>query len=509
MGNEDSLEDVFVAVIRPKSQVSQSSKEYRAKAYEILLNELPLEGKEKKRKKVLLATKIQAGGEKSRSILDYVDATVRPISNNQGFIGKRVVYMKKFPLEGENEGKEAPLFVVPVSVKDNSKPVHSAGSPSFYCLQDMMRCQEECKELYIGETKQPLHRRMAQHRRATSSGQDSAVHLHLKESGHSFEDSQVRILAREDRWFERGVKEAIHVKLEKPSLNRGGGLRHFLSPTYNAVLHSFQQQNKHSHHSRRPSDSSPCDPADRGETPQQKLGVTLIAGGTEVMANAGEIRKTAAQVLRCIEKVSSFASSIDPIFGIVSKLVGVARKGLFDEEGHALDKDFQEINSKLESISQKNYLCLKKIRIDEVNETYGKYEEYIKHQYSSFNDMVARVKKDPDNSKRYMETFEKIYEKDKSDLSLDEYYRGIMGTKLFGRALLQVYLANCDGDREIMESHCSHIAHLFQIGLIALMAYTAVTEDDEDEVKEKWAGRVEQIQEKMQEILSQCKDKTS
>ncbi|TWW81402.1 hypothetical protein D4764_01G0012170 [Takifugu flavidus] len=67
-----------------------------------------------------------------------------------------------------------------------------------------VQCQEKCKELYIGETKQPLHRRMAQHRRATSSGQDSAVHLHLKESGHSFEDSQVRILAREDRWFERG-----------------------------------------------------------------------------------------------------------------------------------------------------------------------------------------------------------------------------------------------------------------------------------------------------------------
>lgn len=36
MGNEDSLEeDAFVAVIRPKSQVSLSSKEYRAKAYEV------------------------------------------------------------------------------------------------------------------------------------------------------------------------------------------------------------------------------------------------------------------------------------------------------------------------------------------------------------------------------------------------------------------------------------------------------------------------------------------
>lgn len=225
------------------------------------------------------------------------------------------------------------------------------------------------------------------------------------------------------------------------------------------------------------------------------------------MANAAQLRKTAAQVLSCVEKVSSFASSIDPIFGIVSSLVGVARKGLFDEEGHALDKDFQEINSKLESISRKNNQCLKKIRIDEVNETYGKYEEYIKHQYSSFNDMVARVKKDPDKTKHYMETFEKIYEKDKSDLSLDVYYRGVMGTKLlFGRALLQVYLDNCDGDRKIMESHCSHIAQLFQMGLIALMAYTAVTEDDEDEVKEKWASRVEEIQQKMQEVLGQCKD---
>lgn len=54
----------------------------------ILLIEVPLEGKEKKRKKVLLATKIQAGGDKSKSILDYVDETIRPISNNQGFIGE-------------------------------------------------------------------------------------------------------------------------------------------------------------------------------------------------------------------------------------------------------------------------------------------------------------------------------------------------------------------------------------------------------------------------------------
>ncbi|KAK9526746.1 hypothetical protein VZT92_015429 [Zoarces viviparus] len=228
------------------------------------------------------------------------------------------------------------------------------------------------------------------------------------------------------------------------------------------------------------------------------------------MADAEKIKKTAVKVLSCVEKVSSFASSIDPIFGIVSSLVGVARKGLDTNEGHALDKEFQPLHSKLETISVKNHQCLRQIRIDEVNETYGTYEEYIKHQYTAFNNMVAQVKKDPDNAQRYMEAFEKIYERDKSGMSLDVYYRGVMGTKLlFGRPLLKVYLDNCDGDREIMERRCSHITHLFHMGLITLMAYTAVTEDDEDEVREKWGKRVEDIQDKMQEVLSQCKDKSS
>ena len=37
---------------------------------------------------------------------------------------------------------------------------------------------------------------------------------HLKESGHCFEDSQVCVPER-DRWFNRVVKEPIHVKLKK------------------------------------------------------------------------------------------------------------------------------------------------------------------------------------------------------------------------------------------------------------------------------------------------------
>lgn len=60
--------------------------------------------------------------------------------------------------------------------------------------------------------------------RTTSYSQDSA-----KETGYPFEDSQVRILEREEEWFKRGVKEAIYVKIEKPSLN-GGGMRHLCLP---------------------------------------------------------------------------------------------------------------------------------------------------------------------------------------------------------------------------------------------------------------------------------------
>ena len=55
---------------------------------------------------------------------------------------------------------------------------------------------------------------MAKHRRVNSSGQDSAIHLHLKEKNHSFEDSNVNTLARKDRWFDGGVKESIYWKLE-------------------------------------------------------------------------------------------------------------------------------------------------------------------------------------------------------------------------------------------------------------------------------------------------------
>lgn len=223
------------------------------------------------------------------------------------------------------------------------------------------------------------------------------------------------------------------------------------------------------------------------------------------MATNQEIRVTAAKVLGYVEKVSSFASSIDPLFGIVTSVVGVVRRGLVEKEDHELAKDFKQIHQKLETISEKNKQTLREIRINEINETFGKYEEFIKHQYGAFNTMVENVKQDPDNTKCHMDDFVKIYERDKSDMSLDVFYRGVMGIgSLFGRPMLKVYLDHCNRNRRVMEARCSHMAHLFHIGLIALMAYTSVTEDDEDELRDKWGKRVIDIQTKMQEVLDQC-----
>ncbi|KAJ0022211.1 hypothetical protein NQD34_009701 [Periophthalmus magnuspinnatus] len=77
---------------------------------------------------------------------------------------------------------------------------------------------------------------MYQNCHESSSGPQSIVHLHLKATNPSFEDSEVQILARKKKWFERGVEEAIFVREDTPSLNGNGGRRHHLSPIYNSIL---------------------------------------------------------------------------------------------------------------------------------------------------------------------------------------------------------------------------------------------------------------------------------
>ena len=114
------------------------------------------------------------------------------LRNSGGFFSEHHIMVNFKPSNRNVQQK----FVHPKNKTPKHKP-----SNVVYAVQ----CSQDCTGL------------MAQQRRAISSGQDSAVHLHLK-------DNNVNILAIEDSWFERGLKETIHVKLERQSLNRGGGL---------------------------------------------------------------------------------------------------------------------------------------------------------------------------------------------------------------------------------------------------------------------------------------------
>lgn len=94
-----------------------------------------------------------------------------------------------------------------------------------------LSCQD-CGAQYIGETERPLRRRIKEHDK-----ESSPVCHHLKYNKHTLDKDNIKILDRESRWFERGVKEAIHIRSRSPSLNRDQG-RHKLPPVYDTLVKS-------------------------------------------------------------------------------------------------------------------------------------------------------------------------------------------------------------------------------------------------------------------------------
>lgn len=69
-----------------------------------MLHEVPIEGQKKKRKKVLLETKLQGNSEITQGILDYVVETTKPISPaNQGIRGKKIFFLTQLALNACGE----------------------------------------------------------------------------------------------------------------------------------------------------------------------------------------------------------------------------------------------------------------------------------------------------------------------------------------------------------------------------------------------------------------------
>ena len=110
--------------------------------------------------------------------------------------------------------------------KDKPPPDQLAGT--VYCLE----C-EDCHKCYIEESARPLGKRIKEYI-TTRTSSTSAVSEHLKTAKHHFDPDKVKILAREPKDFSRKILKAIHIRKEKPALNRDKGLD--LDPVWNPVL---------------------------------------------------------------------------------------------------------------------------------------------------------------------------------------------------------------------------------------------------------------------------------
>ena len=82
----------------------------------------------------------------------------------------------------------------------------------------------------MGETSRLLETRVKEY----LSRNSSAVYEHCQLTGHSVTSSKTKVLATEGNTFKRRIREAIEIKLRKPSLNRDNGFE--LARIYDTIL---------------------------------------------------------------------------------------------------------------------------------------------------------------------------------------------------------------------------------------------------------------------------------
>ena len=119
-----------------------------------------------------------------------------------------------------------------VTPKDKTSKLDKAG------IIYRIDCQD-CNQHYVGETERPLQKRLTEHKKDSSP---VGAHLHAEQ--HQFSADNVNILDRENKWFQRGVKEAIYIAATNPPLNRDRG-RYTLPPVYHSLIRSRELGSSH------------------------------------------------------------------------------------------------------------------------------------------------------------------------------------------------------------------------------------------------------------------------
>ena len=143
---------------------------------------------------------------------------------------KRVFYNYGVQVSQKPTNKLRSLLVAP---KDKSEKGDTTG-PVYYI--PCAGSDHPCSEFYIGETDRSLWTRFLEHKRP-SSATKSEVAQHLFTERHQVDFKDTKVLDREPRWFERGVREAIYIRAQEPTLNRNQG-RYLLPTVWNRIVHT-------------------------------------------------------------------------------------------------------------------------------------------------------------------------------------------------------------------------------------------------------------------------------
>ena len=92
--------------------------------------------------------------------------------------------------------------------------------------------------MYVGETGHTSKSRVDEHffTALRCSGQCKSSIMQLaRENDHHFRKTDYEVVANDDDWFRRGVKEGAYIQALNPSINEHPG-RHTLPPNYDDIL---------------------------------------------------------------------------------------------------------------------------------------------------------------------------------------------------------------------------------------------------------------------------------
>ena len=95
-----------------------------------------------------------------------------------------------------------------------------------------------CHQDYVGESGRAATARNKEHFSTAQTAPGvfkSAIMQHAADANHHFRQSDIKILARDDNWHDRGTREAVYIRAISPSLNRNEG-RHDLPHCYDTLI---------------------------------------------------------------------------------------------------------------------------------------------------------------------------------------------------------------------------------------------------------------------------------